>query len=296
MGARRLFLENGLIADMKDVLHKLYKKDGSFLALWEYGKAQDKGRNPVFLNHGTYSNRSTLVGIVEYLVEKGCHCWVLEWPEHGASSKTDVPYDFETIGRNDFKQAIDYVLNITCCNQADIVAHSGGGICSVIFLIYHRLYREKIGRMCFLATQSYAAVQGPISRFKIWLGKIMMLARGKSDGKFTGSPHDEKVPLMGQWFQWNLNRVFTGENGLDFIPLMNDIKNPVLLLAGEGDTFIAPYKACKSFYDNLGGGENKIIHCGTSTGYLENYTHGRIVLSSSARKEIYPMIGDWISR
>lgn len=279
---------------MDGILHKLTKADGSFLALWEYGESQARDDNPVFLNHGTYSNRTTLIGIVEYLVELNYHCWVLEWPEHGESSQTDVPYDFETIGRDDFKQAIDYILIKTSCDQVDIVAHSGGGICSVIFLCYHEDYRKLIGRMCFLATQSYAADQGPCSRFKIWLGKLMMMAMGKSGGKFTGSPHDEKKELMGQWFKWNLKRQFIGTSGINFIPLMGEIKNPVLMLVGEGDTFIAPFVACKSFYDCLGGTANELRLCGKSTGFSENFSHGRIMLSSTARYEIYPLIDQWI--
>jgi len=278
---------------MEEVCHKLYKEDDTYLALWEYKKEVAKNAGTVFLNHGTYSNRKIMIGITEYLVRHGYHCWILEWPEHGKSSMASYPYDFETIGRDDFKLAIDYVRRHSSDDKIDVVAHSGGGICMTIFLCYYPAYQDYIGRMCFLATQAFAAYDGLVSKAKIRFGSIMMRLTGKSAGKFTGSPHDEKPALMGQWFQWNMKREFTGRDGRDFKKCMADIKLPLLMLAGEGDTFIAPYDAMEKYKDCFGS-EAELLLCGKATGFSENFSHGRIALSSAAAREVYPLIFSWV--
>lgn len=99
---------------------------------------------------------------------------------------------------------------------------------------------------------------------------------------------------MKQWFNWNLSQKFLGKGDFDYQKEMPKINFPILSICGEGDTFIAPVQGCQKFLDAFQNPQNQLLFCGKSTGYLENYSHDRILHSSSARKEIWPKVLEWI--
>jgi len=72
--------------------------------------------------------------ISEFLVDNGYTCWILEWRNHGESSKVDGPYNFEIIGKEDISAAFEYLFNSEKIENLDCITHSGGGISLTISL------------------------------------------------------------------------------------------------------------------------------------------------------------------
>lgn len=270
-------------------------KENTNLALWKIvGDNRVKGKN-VFLTHGTFSNRKVCKGIGTYLAERGYTCWVLEWRNHGESSFVNEPYNFEKIAKVDIKKAFDYLFEVEKIENIDCVTHSGGGISLIINLIENPENIKRIIRIVLFACQSSGAGHSLQNRLILVAGKYLSKALGFFPGKIIGSPHNEDYSFMKQWFNWNLSKDFLSESGIDYYSEMPNIQIPILSISGSGDRFIAPMIGCKEYLLKFRNPKNKFIHCGLKSGFLEDYSHSRLIYSRNAQKEIYPEALKWIS-
>ena len=69
------------------------------IALWKLN-SEKKSDKHIFLTHGTFSNRKICDGISLFLVEKGFTCWIMEWRNHGESSKTQQEFNADIMNKN----------------------------------------------------------------------------------------------------------------------------------------------------------------------------------------------------
>ncbi len=277
----------------KEQINIPFKKSAT-LGLWKVdGKTSEKGKD-IFLTHGTFSNHKVCLGISEFLVNKGFTCWILEWRNHGESSKINEPFNFEKIGKEDIKAAFDYLFTVEQLTQINCITHSGGAISLVVNLIEHPQNISKINKMVFFAGQSSGAGHTTGNHMKIWIGKYMSKLLGKVPAKLLGRPENETYYFMKQWFDWNLTNTFTSDSGKDFRVEMPKILIPILAIGGMGDKFIAPVSGCKAFLARFKNPKNKFLSCGKSTGYAEDYDHSRIIYSRNAAREIYPEVLRWL--
>lgn len=279
---------------MKEQRINIVFKQQARLALWKIcGDNQKKGKN-VFLTHGTFSNRKICMGISEFLVKNGYTCWILEWRNHGDSSKMNGPYNFETIGKEEVTTALDYLFEIERLEQIDCVTHSGGGISLTIHLIENPQNIKRIKRIVFFGCQSSGAAHTILNRSKIWIGKYISKALGQIPAQRLGRPHNEDYSFMKQWFDWNLTNTFTSGAGRDYRLAMPTLPIPILSIGGLGDNFIAPVSGCKTFLSRFNYPHNKFLACGKATGFKEDYNHSRLIYSRNAEQEIYPEVLRWL--
>jgi len=269
-------------------------KDDKTLALWKvYDAKTSKGKH-IFLAHGTFSNRKVCLAISEFLVNNGYTCWILEWRNHGESSKVEGPYNFEIIGKEDFVAAFDYLFKVEKIEQLDCITHSGGGISLTIFLIENSHITSKINKIVFFACQTSGAGQIWLNRFKIRIGQLIGKVTGHLPACWLGRPENEDYSFMKQWFDWNLSDQFIGGDGKNYRLEMPTITNPILAIAGAGDRFIAPMAGCQAFLSRFKNPNNKFLSCGKATGFAETYNHSRLIYSRNAEREIYPKVLDWL--
>lgn len=178
--------------------------------------------------------------------------------------------------------------------EVDCITHSGGGICLSISLINNPEYSAKIKSITLFGCQAFGAAVSTKNYIKIFIAKYISKLIGYIPANKTGSEENEAYYIMKQWFNWNLNKNFIGENGFDYRDKMQTIKIPVLAISGKNDTFIAPPKGCQQFLDVFKNPNNKHIICATENGFLEDYNHSRLLHSRNARKEIYPKVLNWL--
>ncbi len=273
---------------------KTSRKD--HLALWKIqSKEKSVGKN-IFLTHGTFSNRKVCMGIADFLIQHGFTCWILEWRNHGDSSKTQAPFNFETVALEDFSVAFEYLFQQEKIQQLDAITHSGGGICLTMFLIKNPIYRSRINSIAMFGCQAFGAANSKANYLKIWLGKKMSYLLGYTPARKVGSPHDESYFTMKQWFDWNLSQKFMGANAMDYQRAMPQIKIPILSICGKADTFIAPKSGCEAFLKAFDHAPNQLLFCSRENGFREDYNHSRILHSQNARAEIYPKVLEWVNR
>lgn len=264
------------------------------LALWKLTPEKYIINKHILFVHGTFSNRKVFNGITELLVNNGFTCWVFEWRNHGSSSKIRTPFNFETIGKEDFKLVFNYLFEQEKIEHIDCITHSGGGVCLTICLINYPAFKSKINRIVLFACQGFGAADSFKNYIKIWFGKYTSKIVGYVPASKVGSAQDEDYYFMKQWFDWNLTGKFYSDNGLDYQKEMGQIKNPILSIYGAGDKLIAPQKGCEDFLAAFQNPLNKALFCSKKNGFLEDYNHGRILHSRNASKEIHPLVLNFI--
>nr|WP_298781408.1 alpha/beta fold hydrolase [uncultured Polaribacter sp.] len=249
----------------------------------------------MFFTHGTFSNRKVCDGIALFLTEKGFTCWIMEWRNHGKSSKAKQKFNFETIAKYDISSTFNFLFNTIKLKSLDCITHSAGGIVLTMFLINNPNYNSKINSITLFGVQAFGASKNLRNKIKILISKYLTATLGKVPSKSAGSTeHGESYYTMKQWFDWNLKKNFIGENGFDYLKMMNTIKTPILSICAKGDNFIAPKEGCQKFIDAFENEQNKLIFFSKENGNLEDYNHSRIIKSKNSKKEIWPIVEKWI--
>lgn len=267
---------------------------GEQLALWKVTHKHSKEDKHVFLTHGTFSSKKVCLLLAEYLAENGYNCWILEWRNHGDSFKTSLPYNFETIAKEDIKSVFDYLIKEQKVKLFDVITHSGGGLCFTIALLHYPFYSNYINTITLFACQATKAANNWKKQLRLQSSKGLCRLLGYVPAKTIGGEFNEPYSFMKQWFDWNLKGVFIGSNKEDYAQKMSSIDVPVLAIFGKGDTFIAPPEGCRAFLNFFQNPNNKSLYGAKENGFLEDYNHGRIVHSRSAYEEIYPKVLDWM--
>lgn len=271
-------------------------RGGISLALWKIYEDNLPKKGDVFLTHGTFSDKRVCRGIATFLANKGYHAWILEWREHGSSGGNDRPFNFESIGLEDIPAALGYLKEVEKLENIDAVTHSGGGICLTMALVKYPHYGTFIKSMTIFGCQAFGAANRSSNYLKILFGKYLGILLGTFHGRKMGRAHDESYYTMKQWYEWNLERKFLGEDGRDYRAAMSSIEIPVFSIAAKGDTLIAPAEGCKLFLDAFQNPANRFWLLSQEAGNLEDYDHGRIMHSSSASKEIWPEVLGWMEK
>lgn len=280
---------------LKEQLFHIITDDNERIAIWKLSPKINSKKH-IFLTHGTFSNRKICSGIAEYLIEQNFTCWIMEWRNHGESSKTQNDFDFETIARYDIKSTFEFLFNNQYIKNIDCLAHSGGGIALTMLLINNPNYLPKINSITLFGVQAFGAGTEFYNRMKILVSKYLTALLGVVPAKTAGSTeHSESYYTMKQWFNWNLKQNFIGKNGFDYLKEMKKVKIPILSICASGDNFIAPKVGCEKFLNAFENAKNQLIYLSKENGNLEDYNHSRMLKSQNSKKEIWPIVIEWIN-
>ncbi len=280
---------------MKEQLHHIKTSDNENIALWKLSPINDLKKH-IFLTHGAFSNRKTFTGITTFLCERGYTCWIMEWRNHGESSKSTKKFNLETVANYDMQSTFQYLFKTIKLDRIDCIAHSGGGIALTMFLIHNPTYKSKINTISLFAVQAFGAGTKFENKAKLRLGKYLAAMLGRIPAKIAGSvENSESYYTIKQWFNWNLNNNFIGENDINYLEKMQTIKIPIYSICCRGDKLLAPKKGCEQYLNAFKNNENRLYFCSTDTGSLEDYNHSRVILSQNAKRELYPLVLKWIT-
>jgi poly(3-hydroxyalkanoate) synthetase len=248
----------------------------------------------VFLTHGTFSDKKILLGLVDFLVENGYNCWVLEWRSHGNSPKPTSQFDFETIALNDIYSSFDYLVHKLKITNLSCITHSGGGICLTMFLLQFANFQKYVDSLVVFSCQAFSNNDSKFNYTKLMAANFFSGLLGFVPGKLLKiGNHNETYFTMRQWFNWNLKSEFTGKE-FDYLPYMKTLKVPIYSICSVKDKFISPPKSCETFLNSFENEKNVFECCSLLNGYREDYNHSRIILSKNSRKEIYPKVINWL--
>ncbi len=274
--------------------------DGVELAV--YRSDGGGGGLPLLMVHGTFSNRTFFFGREErglgwYLAARGFDVWVAELRGHGRSGDAGLRerWDFEDWIRRDAPALVGAVCAATGHDRLVWVGHSAGG---VIGYALAGLGRKESDAIAALVTAGSPAPTGlgPLQYPMAAAGLTLTRLLGRFPARLLGiGPEDEHPGIFSQWMRWNLRGRWHGDDGTDYFANARRIETPVLALAGGGDRFIAPPALCRDLAWATSSVDRTVVVCGRAGRFSENYNHHRLIASSPAREEVWPLIGDWIA-
>ncbi len=276
--------------------------DGVELALFHAEPEKPRGAPPVLLVHGTFSNRNFFLGgttergLARVLAHAGFDAWVAELRGHGRSgaSGRDNAWHFEDWIRRDAPALVRGVLDATGGDRIVWLGHSAGGVIGVGFLGTGGELARRVAGLVLAgapAPTGLGILQYPMA--------AAILAVTRTLGHFPArllrlGPEDEHAGIMEQWMRWNLGGRWVGEDGTDYFAACGRITVPVLALAGGGDWLIAPPAACEDLVNAFASTDATFLRCGRAEGFSEDFDHNRLLVSSTARAEVWPLITDWL--
>ena len=268
--------------------------DGVQLALW---KMSDNDGPAVVLTHGTFSNHRSCLGLAQKLAEDGFAPWILDWRGHGKSQAPSTAATLDDVANYDIPSALHAVKSLQKQDKVFFVGHSGGGLAMSMWMARNPdLARQQVHGLVLMASQATRAARTFKNRALITVIDIFLKVTRSAPGHLLKiEPEPESFALMRQWCEWNLTQKFCGLDGFDYLQHLQEVSVPVLALAGAGDLFIAPASGCQELAESFGGRQMRFQQCGRATGYAEDYTHDRLILSKSASVQIWPMVSEWLS-
>ncbi|MFZ0931218.1 MAG: alpha/beta fold hydrolase [Syntrophobacteraceae bacterium] len=251
----------------------------------------------VILTHGTFSNARICLSLADYLASIGFRCWVLEWRGHGESGAAPRQTTFDSVAQLDVSAVLQAASQRDGPRSVFWLGHSGGGLVGAMWAARNvDLAHTRLRGLLMLGSQATLAGARLHNRWVIRCIDFLMSALRSAPGQYLGlGPEPENPRLMHQWCRWNIEGKFYGDDGFDYPAALKRLQIPVLALSGAGDTFIAPPDGCRVLAEAFGGPDVTFHTCGTATGFAENYTHNRLILSKPASREIWPMLASWMA-
>ncbi|MEJ2502291.1 MAG: alpha/beta hydrolase [Gemmatimonadota bacterium] len=252
--------------------------DGARLALYRLGP---RDATPVVLMPGTFTNHTFWLGtqgrgLAWNLAAVGYEAVVLDPRGHG---RLDAPAAIQAATADR--------------SRALLVGHSAGGAALLMALAAEPALRHRVAGVVALGT--------PVPWLQRWrrIGARAIRATSGLLGRFPArvlglGPEDELAGVMVQWMTWNLAGEWRGKDGIDYGAALHGIRTPVLGISGAGDTLFAPPEACRSLVEMLGSDDATYRLAGVATGFSEDFDHSGIVVSRMARREVWPVVVDWL--
>ncbi|MGO9021655.1 MAG: alpha/beta fold hydrolase [Syntrophobacteraceae bacterium] len=250
----------------------------------------------VILTHGTFSNARVCLALAGYLASIGFRCWVLDWRGHGESGAAPRQTTFDSVAQLDVPAVLQAVLERVGSRPVFWLGHSGGGLLGAMWAARNAaLAHTRLRGLLMLGSQATLAGARLHNRLLIRCIDFLISAIRSAPGHYLGvGPEPENPQMMRQWCRWNIEGKFSGDDRFDYSAALKRLQIPVLALSGAGDTFIAPSDGCRRLAYAFGGADITFHECGVATGFAENYTHDRLILSKPARREIWPLLASWM--
>jgi predicted alpha/beta hydrolase len=269
-------------------------RNNSRIALYRYANLSSESE-PVILTHGTFSNARICAKLAEFLNMNGFDCWIYEWIGHGFSEYGELYPDAEEFALHDVPAVIKTVLKETQKKSCIWVAHSGGGFLPLIYMARNPHHQHEIKAIAGIGSQTTGAGKTWIGKLATRIVPIVIQMLGKVPGPLFGlGPEDEVSGFLNQWCQWNRSGQWVGKDGFDYDKALKSINIPIVLIAGAND-LIAPPKGCQRIFHSIGSTQKKYVLCSKANGYMENYSHPRLIASRNAKIEIWPIVLEFIS-
>jgi len=273
--------------------HFITNESGTRLCLHKI-EAAGKSVGTVVLAHGMFSNYRTCMGLARYLSTLNYDCWLLDYQGHGFSDRADKEANLESMSLEDTKAALDFACELSAV-PVWWVGHSGGGLAILMYLARYPYTQNQLAGVVTLASQATDAGLSSYRRLFFQVCRLIIRVIRVVPGRSLGlGPENESARMLDQWLRWSVAQRWSGTNGFDYLARLTDIHIPQLGIAGVADTNIAPVSGCRKIHNNLGSEDKTFLLLGKESGFLEDYTHARLISSRSASVDVWPLIGQWL--
>ena len=316
-----------------DEVHHAPTSDGWALALHRYRPDRPTpGREPVILCHGMLSNRFNVdldeeVSLARYLRERGLDVWVLELRGHGHSRRgggaSVRPYDWnlDDYIQKDLPAAVSYVRKATGANAVHWFGHSMGGMilyaaCALPALdgairsavvcdspasfgpLRTRVGLARLyGRMVPVVPPALVLpMLGPVA----WLMPGIMSPRyGLEERRLVMTilanaiiPWGSSRTLLQFCDMLESGRFLSSDGAVDYEAGAARVAFPILVLSTARKIMVE--RAITLGFTRAASEDKTYERLTVEAGYSTDYTHSNVLVSRSSRREVYPLIAEWL--
>jgi len=277
-----------------------HTSDGLRIALHRVAAGGPRFATPVVLVPGTFSTRTFWLGtrghgFGRYLAAAGFDCWIAEMRGHGSSDRPRTWTMHDWI-RHDAPAAIEAVLGRTGAASCFWVGHSAGGVVGAGAVGHDPALARRLAGLVLLGSPGPAGVRGlrrAIAHAGRGTSRLMPWLRVPG-GPFGLGPEFEPAALVHQWMLWNLLGIWRTPEGGDYLSGLAGVDVPLLAVAGGGDRLLAPPPAVRDLLRRFGSDDRTLIVAGRRQGFRADYGHAGMMVSRSARDEVWPLVGAWL--
>lgn len=304
--------------------------DGVRLALHRYRPRGEARRHPVLCCHGLAANRLAFdvdpeLSLARHLSDRGFDVYLLELRGHGVSQRPRWGWSFDDYAARDLPAAIDAVRERSGREHVHWIGHSMGGLLSYAHLArggggdfrsavtvgssldysdgtgFRRLtpLRPLLRRVPAVPVQVVARLSGrfvgrvrtPYERFNVWSTNCepRHWRRLCRDGF-----HPVSSPVMDQLASALEPGGLTTREGRErYADGLPAAATPVLALAGSRDAQCPP-RAVERTASSLSA--SRVAVFGRDHGHADEYGHFDLLVGRYARREVFPLVEDWLAR
>ena len=256
--------------------------------------------SPLLLVAGTFNGRHFWSprgeeGFGHFLAARGHDVWMLDPRGHGSSERPPRWRLTDWI-EQDAPAAVEAVLEISGAEGVGWVGHSAGGVVGAAFAGSGHPTARRLDRLVLLGTPGPGVLAGR----RRWLARLFRMVAALRRGSLLPGevlrlgPEAESADLVEQWLRWNLSGAWVGADGADYLDRLEDVRAPVLAVAGSADALLAPEPAVRDLLDRFGSPRKSLLIAGRQGGMSRDYNHGSLVLARAAREEVWPRIASWL--
>ncbi len=288
---------------------------------------------PVVLCHGLANNSSFFEflppqNLALFLTELGFDTYSVDHRGDANSRAPEWDNDatFDDLVQFDIPAILDVVLTHSNGQRVWWVGHSLGGLAGLA----SAAVSAKIAGVCTIGAPVYLKLGTPLRyllRATQWLSPTgifpidfwsrvvaPLAARVKLDSWLAASANIRNIdaisqralmahvisPLwrgvMWQLEDWALNDVFRSRDGkTDYRAQAAALQIPILVMAGTVDG-LATLEGSRSYFEMLTTSDKTFVGLGKEFGQVDDYGHGDLVIGRLAHQEVYPSIGEWLTK
>ncbi|RMT64265.1 Esterase/lipase/thioesterase protein [Pseudomonas coronafaciens pv. atropurpurea] len=256
---------------------------------------------PVILLHGSFSNRRFWyspkgIGLGPYLARAGYDVWIPEMRGHGLSSRNQS-YRSNCVAdyaRFDLPSIAAFVVEQSA-QAPHWIGHSLGGITLAAALGGQYLGPQTAASVALFGSQvsrSYWPLKIPPLQ---WSARLLLRSFEHVSGpRFKRGPEDEPIGLVLESLRWHGLLGRFGERDNNWWEGLKSLQVPLLAVAAAGD-LQDPVWACRTLFDQIGGGQLKQFLClGREHGFSENFDHVQMLISKTAQQQVWPRVIEWL--
>lgn len=279
------------------LLQRITTADNVSIAVHRLG---DPAAVPVILAPGTFSNWSFWLGtrgtgFAREIAARGFEAWIVDFRGHGQSQR-QAPgqrWNFDDLGRLDLTAVIHAAA--ADGRRPLLVGHSAGGASVLAALAGSPGLGRDVAGAVIVATPLPWLQRW--RRVAAWSMRFASRHMSAFPARLLGlGPEDELAGVMEQWMDWNIRGRWIGRDGTDYGVALARLSLPLLFIAGTADHRFAPPSACRGLFElTTGSRDRSFIEAGIDTGFTRDYGHVELIVSREARREIWPLIADWLA-
>jgi alpha-beta hydrolase superfamily lysophospholipase len=271
---------------------RLTAADGGRFAVHRVAVNAPIERAPVVLVPGMFTGRAFWlsdggVGLAAFLADRGFEPWIVERRGIGASGVATARAGLKQHVEHDLP-AVQQQVQARCGRPAFWIGHSLGGML-VASAAARSLDPTQIAGLVLFATQledGKTVLDWPWNLVPRATAHLM----GRLPARLAGlGPEDEPAAAVADAARWTA----TARRRPEFLDALRGVQVPVLALVGAADR-VDPPQGCRKLFDRLGSSDKRFEIVGRHTGYSDDPDHPGIVVSRSARTEVWPRVAAWL--